>query len=386
MRRRRLLTISHSYVVSLNRRLANELARVGEYPWEVTAIAPRRFHGDLRDIELESAHDEANRLHAVSAYLTRSPHAFFYGPSIVPALRQAWDCVHMWEEPFVLAGAQIAAAAPRNVPLVFATYQNIRKPYPPPFSQLEKFVVRRASAWIAGAHTVASVLGNSPGYRSRPSTTIPLGVDVDVFKPDATLRAEALRRLDWTPDGTPVVGYLGRLVPEKGVLLLMSVLDRLQTDWRALVVGGGALEGRVRSWAAGYPDRVRVVSAVQHDAVALYLNAMDILAAPSQTIPEWREQLGRMIIEAFACGVPVVGSDSGEVPFTIGDAGLVIPEHDEGAWVDALSGLLETPRKRVELTRAGRDRAVAHFSWRAVAVKTLLFLAQAADASRKDTA
>jgi glycosyltransferase involved in cell wall biosynthesis len=378
MRRRRLLTISHSYVVALNRRLAAEIARAGADRWEVTALAPERFRGDLRQIELERSATEPNVLRSVPAYLTRSPHMFLYGPSLAIALREAWDCVHMWEEPYIFAGAQIAATMPRRTPLVFATFQNIRKRYPPPFAQMERFVVRRASAWIAFGQTVASALGDSPGYRSRPFLTIPPGVDMNAFRPDATMRAEAFRRLGWSEEGAPVIGCLGRLVPEKGVPFLMSVLGRVRSGWRALVVGGGPLEGEVRMWGDRHPDRVRLIPAVTHDEVPMYLNAMDVLAAPSETVANWREQFGRMIIEAFACGVPVIGSDSGEVPFTIGDAGVVVRERDERAWVEALSDLLDNSAKRRDLAAAGRARAATHFDWRVVGRKTLDFLAQSA--------
>jgi glycosyltransferase involved in cell wall biosynthesis len=364
--------------VALNRRLAAEIARAGSDRWEVTALAPDSFRGDLRHIELERFAGEPNVLRSLPAYLTRSPHVFFYGPSLAATLRSGWDCVHMWEEPYVFAGAQIAAWTPHHTPLVFATFQNLLKRYPPPFAQLQKFVLRRASAWIAFGHTVASTLGNSPGYRSRPFSTIPPGVDIELFRPDSAMRAEALRRLEWRDDGAPVVGYLGRLVPEKGVRFLMSVLERVRPPWRALLVGGGPLETEVRAWAGRHGDRVRFVPAVRHDEVPLYLNVMDVLAAPSESAPHWREQLGRMIIEAFACGVTVMGSDSGEIPFTIGDAGIVAGERDDAAWVDALSVLLEDTEKRRHLGAAGRARAVAHFDWRIVGSRTLDFLDRAA--------
>jgi glycosyltransferase involved in cell wall biosynthesis len=374
MRRRRLLTVSHSYVVALNRRLAAEMAKVGGGEWEVTALAPERFHGDLRRIELERRSGEPNGLESVPAYATRSAHLFFYGPSLARTLRAGWDCVHLWEEPYVFAGLEVAACLPPRTPLVFVTYQNIRKRYPPPFRHFERWVVRRSSGWIAGGQTVARALGASDGYRDRPSTTIPLGVDVDAFRADASIRREALRRLEWAEGGPPVIGYLGRLVPEKGVAFLLSVLDRTPGAWRALIVGGGSLDAEVRAWGARHGDRVRIVPAVMHDEVPLYLNAMDILCAPSQTTVQWREQLGRMIIEAFACGVAVLGSDSGEIPFTIGDAGLVLPEGDELAWIGALGEAVESPVRRTELMARGRQRAATHFAWPVVAERTLRFL------------
>jgi glycosyltransferase involved in cell wall biosynthesis len=71
----------------------------------------------------------------------------------------------------------------------------------------------------------------------------------------------------------------------------------------------------------------------------------------------WREQFGRMIIEAFACGVPVIGSDSGEIPFVIGDAGRVVAEADVAGWANAIAELLASPEKRDDLKNRGLARA-----------------------------
>jgi glycosyltransferase involved in cell wall biosynthesis len=84
---------------------------------------------------------------------------------------------------------------------------------------------------------------------------------------------------------------------------------------------------------------------------------MDLMVAPSQTMKNWREQFGRMIIEAFACGVPVVGSDSGEIPYVIGDAGKVVAEADVEGWANTVGELLDSPAARQELRQRGLDRA-----------------------------
>jgi glycosyltransferase involved in cell wall biosynthesis len=156
------------------------------------------------------------------------------------------------------------------------------------------------------------------------------------------------------------------------------VLDQLDTPWRAIFVGGGSNEAELRAWAARNGDRVRVVIGVPHDGVPAYLNAMDILAAPSQTTLHWREQFGRMLVEAFACGVPVVGSDSGEIPHVIKDAGSVVPEADEAAWVAALAALLESPARRAQLAVRGSERA-REFAWPLVARRHLEFFDELRD-------
>ena len=136
------------------------------------------------------------------------------------------------------------------------------------------------------------------------------------------------------------------------------------------------MEPVLRAWAKRHGDRVRIVTGVAHDAVPAYLNAMDVLAAPSQTTAKWREQFGRMLIEAFACGVPVLASDSGEIPGVVGDAGAIAGEQDEQGWRRKLGDLLDSPARRAELAARGIDRAHSLYAWPIVARRYLEFFDQ----------
>lgn len=375
-RPRRLLTIGHAYSVALNRRLAHEIARVAGDEWEVTAVAPAFFHGDLRPIPVEAQPGERCRLATVRAYLTRHPAFFFYGARLRSILRgQPWDFVHCWEEPYVVAGGQIAWWCPAGTPLIFHTSQNIAKRYPPPFSAIERMCTKRCSGWTASGEGIARVQLDR-GWNRRPCRVIPLGVDIELFKPDLGLRRATLERLEWDESGPPVVGYTGRFIEAKGLRLLMRVLEETPAPWRALWIGGGPMEAVLRAWAQRYGDRVRIVTGVAHDAVPAYLNVMDVLAAPSQTTAKWREQFGRMLIEAFACGVPVLASDSGEIPGVVGDAGVIAGEHDEERWHRELGDLLESPARRTELAARGVDRAHRLYAWPIVARRYLEFFDQ----------
>jgi glycosyltransferase involved in cell wall biosynthesis len=111
---------------------------------------------------------------------------------------------------------------------------------------------------------------------------------------------------------------------------------------------------------------------------------MDVLCAPSQTTPQWREQLGRMLVESFACGVPVIASDSGEIPHVVGAAGIIVAEKDEARWVEELTSLLEDRRVRDELSARGRERARTEYAWPVVAQKHLDFFAQLLDSSQRN--
>jgi glycosyltransferase involved in cell wall biosynthesis len=366
--------VGHSYVVALNRRLCREVARAGGDRIAVTVAAPASYKGDLRHIALERLDGEPYALEVIPVRFSRIPHVFLYGRRLRNLLAESWDVVHAWEEPYIFAGWQIARATHPGATLIYSSFQNQPKRYPPPFSWIERYCLGRASGWTAFGHTVASNLKDRPAYRGKPARTIPLGVDLDTFRPDPAARRQTLVALGWAEQGPPIVGYLGRFVPEKGLGLLTRVLDRLPAaSWRAILIGGGPLEGELQAWASRYPDHVRVATGVAHESVPAYLNALDVLAAPSQTTARWKEQFGRMLVEGMACGVPVVASDSGEIPYVVADAGRIVPEADETAWVASLGDLLVNPELRRELRERGLARAHDVFAWPKVARQYLNF-------------
>ena len=367
----RLLTIGHSYVIANNRRLAHEMALQGRGRWEVTAIAPERLRADLRDARLEPIAGEACAVRALPIAIGSIPHCRFYR-GLKRVLDAGWDVVHVREEPYVASGAQIAALAPARARLVPATFQNIVKRYPPPFNVFEGSVVRRAAAWIAFGETVHEAQRGKPMYAAKPSRVIPPGVDVDRFTPDERSRTAIRDKFGWRRD-TPVVGYLGRFVPEKGLGTLMRALEHAAQPWKALVVGGGPMLSELTDFSQSHPDRVKVLTGVTHDEVPAYLNAMDVLCAPSETTSQWREQFGRMLIEAMACGVPVIASRSGEIPHVLSDAGVLIEERDIAGLTQAIDSLLGDPGTRRELASKGLTRARERFAWPIVARAHLAF-------------
>ena len=166
---------------------------------------------------------------------------------------------------------------------------------------------------------------------------------------------------------------MGRLTPEKGIDVLLQAAAQLPGEWRLRVIGSGPLKDTIPGRAAelGIGDRVTVEPWVPSTEVPNVIRHLDVVAVPSLTTPAWKEQFGRVLTDAMACGVPVVGSDSGEIPHVIGDGGLVTPEGDSTSLSAALARLQGDPQLRRELAARGRARVLAHFTHARIAEQTM---------------
>jgi glycosyltransferase involved in cell wall biosynthesis len=101
-----------------------------------------------------------------------------------------------------------------------------------------------------------------------------------------------------------------------------------------------------------------------------FYRSVDVLVLPSRTTPRWKEQFGRVLVEAMACETPVIGSDSGEIPYVIGRDGLIFPEDDIDALAAHLRSLQEDAALRRELGRRGRQRVLANYTQARIARAT----------------
>jgi glycosyltransferase involved in cell wall biosynthesis len=216
---------------------------------------------------------------------------------------------------------------------------------------------------------VAATL-RAKGY-SGPLHVVALPTDSLAFAPSADLRAEARARLGLS-DGALVVGYAGKLVEEKGILTLLRAFARVarrHPDAHLVFAGGGPLKVEVERTARdlGLAGQVHLPGVIHNSGLPAYMNALDVFVLPSETRPNWREQFGRVAVEAMACGIPVVGSDSGEIPAVIDRAGVVFPEGQASELAARLDSLLSSSAERERLSRAGRERVLECFTTERVA-------------------
>ena len=360
----RVLYANHSCVLRVNQERLHALA--GRRGIEVGLLVPSRWHdrdtGNRYVCEPPRAADFT--VFVRHAFLAWHPALFAYRWRAVAHVLDEYrpHVVHIEQEAYSVVAWQIARAArARGVKIVLSTYQNLDKRYPLPFRLIERTTLRAVDRLIAGTAEIQR-LWQRRAARS-DLRVIPLGYDPARFYP----RADDVLRTRLNLHGF-VIGYLGRLIPAKGLRTLLEAATRLPATFTLLIDGRGSYRSELERVASALGLASKLVFMdPSHEEVPEYLACMDTLVLPSYTTPEWTEQFGRVLVEAMACGIPVVGSTSGAIPSIIGDAGLVFTERDPTALATCLERLMAEPELREDLRRRGLERARTQFSWERVA-------------------
>jgi len=354
----KLWVVGHAYVAELAHGKLQALAALPEI--DLTLLVPTAWRTALGLVPLSAPPAPPYRIVASRLFRNGRIGAHVYRDGMRALRRARPDVVQAEVEPWSLAALQCALAAPA-ARLVIFTWENLEAPLRRASRAVERFVLRRAALVIAGSEAARRRIARRGVGADRIAVLPQLGVDPDRYvKAD---RDAARSRQGLTP---PVIGYIGRLVPEKGVDVLVEATAPL--DARVLLVGDGASRGALEARVSAWPrDKARFVGAVTDTDVPEYLAALDALVLPSRTTATWAEQFGHVLIEAMAAGVPVVGSSSGAIPDVVGDAGIIVPEGDAAALRRALETLLADPALRARLSERGQDRVQAHYAHAVVA-------------------
>jgi glycosyltransferase involved in cell wall biosynthesis len=359
----KVLFVDHNAISSSGRVLYRELSSFPEV--EVTVLAPRFWRDDFGEIRFEAEAGSLTVLSSRTFFTARSHRALYLSlrnclqelkPEIFyvnsePEGYLAWQAVMLRER--LSLRTKIVFDSWRNI-----DYQGGRFPYKFPSlnAAAERVVLAKADHCIAHNET-AKLIFKSKGFEK--TTVIPPWVDLAVFKKknaDAVRNSLGLRGF--------TIGYVGRFTPLKGVDLLLRAAKELPFEYRILLVGDGPAKSQWMKLAEELrvKDRIVRVGGVRHDEVPAYLNAIDVLVLPSRTGTSWKEQFGRILIEAMACEVPVMGSSSGEIPNVIGEAGVVFREGDVDGLRRSLVELHADPSKRLELAAKGLERVKEQYA------------------------
>lgn len=365
----KVLMISKALVVGAYHGKVREISKQGV---ELTVVVPPRWESQrIESVKPDGYELLVARPRFAGPSLGRHAYHVYYFPGISRVIgREKWDIVHIDEEPYNFCTYHAWRACRRaGVKAVFSTSRNTVHWYPQPFTFFERSVFEKtdgSAAISAGAKDLLRLRGFS-----KTVAVIPHGINPAVFrKQDA---GPLRHRLGL--GGQFVIGYVGRIIPEKGLDTLVNALALLPKSSTLLFVGSGPDRPRLAAMieGLGLSGRVRWVPWIASAEVAEYMNALDVLALPSRTTPRWQEYFGRVLIEAMACETCVVGSDSAEIPNVIGDAGMVFQEGDQHELAERLQRLLDDATLRESFERRGRERVLERFTHEKVARDTVSF-------------
>ncbi|MFN2613295.1 MAG: glycosyltransferase family 4 protein [Actinomycetota bacterium] len=367
----RVLAVSHAAVIDVNQEPFAALADDGA---DVAVVVPRALDTDIRGrvtlTELPGSKARLIPLGVLGGFKPvigqRGIHLITYRGLRDVLKSETADVVFVEEEPHSVAALQVAR---ESVRFVVHENQNVARRLPPPFRQMRARVLRKGAGVTVRNDTAEGVV-RALGFTG-PVGRFPHGVDIARY-------VEPVRRRSDLP--RPVIGFVGRLVPEKGIMDLIAAVAAMEQDASLLVVGDGPLRDEARARATQLGIRNEFAGAVPHDEVPQWYASMDLVAVPSLSTRTWKEQFGRIVIEANAAGVPVVVSDSGELAKTVATTagGAIVREGDVAALTAALDRFCGADDRGRGMGEAGRAAVARLFSPHAIARELHRFLREVA--------
>jgi L-malate glycosyltransferase len=382
----RILVVSHTYIVPLNCKKLQELSRLAP-DIEVIVVIPQKWRpGGIQNQVIEpKKRQEGNfQVIPIANFSQNNQGLLTFNWEIIKLLKTFKPHIIQVEQGAKSLGYaqlitlnKLLGIKAKNT---FFTWWNLPYTNKFPINFLEKYNLDNTHGLVSGNQDGADIL-REHGYKGKVQVMPQLGVDEELFS--SRSQSELAAKFKLQPEDF-IIGFVGRFVPEKGILTLIAALTKLTAlPWKLLLLGRGELKAEIeqRAIAAKIQDRLIMIESVPHDTVANYINLMNVLVLPSETTYQfktltaagWKEQFGHVLIEAMACEIPVIGSDSGEIPHVINDAGLIFPEGNSSELSDSLRQLIENPELANKLAKKGRDRVMKFYTNKALARAQLKF-------------
>ncbi|PKK90610.1 MAG: hypothetical protein CVV64_09645 [Candidatus Wallbacteria bacterium HGW-Wallbacteria-1] len=376
----RVLLVSHSAIVPGYRCLASRMAQRGNL--DISLVAPRTWiEANSQQSYIEAPDmDDSIRIMVERTFCwglrnrtaRNVTHIYPRTLSILDEVKP--HAIYLVEEPYSLVTSSWIWASSMmglSPAIIVFSGQSVFKTYPFPFNMLERYVLSKTHMFLPVNNDVAGVLRLKGASRTR---VVPLGFDENSFRVLTENDKTSFSENSDCSKGYFNIGFLGTISRQKGIPELMQTFEILKKnahsdenpDFRLIVVGEGELRDQVKSAEVQNPGKISFRGFIPHSRVPDCLREFDLLVVPSVDMDNVREQLGRVIIEAMACGIPVVGSNSGEIGRVIGNPEMVVPQRNP----DALATVIRKMACDRDFYEAERVRTIAwarKFSWSAIA-------------------
>ncbi|MFN4245992.1 MAG: glycosyltransferase family 4 protein [Brevinematia bacterium] len=331
----KILYIWHAAIEKEYRKLLWEIAKKGH---KVFLVIPHRWTESSRDQRFTRYPEDENItvIPLVVVFRNHIRSFFFINKfKIISILSKVKpDVIYIKEEPYSLASFQwvfLARLFSPNSTIVIESDENLAVSHPLPFKLTERYVLSKIHG-IASVPTAGIDLYRNKNFKGLQFKTSYF-VDTSIFHPIS--QKEAKKAFPEIKTNNLKIGFVGRVTEEKGIDTIIEAIHKLKKDKIEvkLYILGKADE-KYRKYLEEIIEKLFVKENVIFlkprplNEIVFFYNVIDVLVLPSKTTPWWVEQFGRVIIEAHACGTPVIGSTSGEIPFVVNDKRMIFPEND----------------------------------------------------------
>jgi glycosyltransferase involved in cell wall biosynthesis len=374
----KLMVVGHPFLLAYNQQKYIAMKRLDKN-LRLRLLVPSRWC-DRFDPTDHQVHPElsAEEVVPLQAHIPKSHMTYLHAPRPMAAILRSFqpDVIHIEEEPQAFITLETIALrgafAPRAAVSLF-TWDNIlrRRRFPLGLAKrrLRAYSLRRTAVMICGNREAAELLRAEARFAGKVEVIPQYGLDVAEHMPgrEPQLRHELGLQTE------TVIGYVGQMVPRKGLRLLFESLGNLlHRRWKLLLLGSGPLEQEIRErWMPRLPGRVVLVPAVPYEQVNRYFRCVDIFVLASQSVPYWREQFGLALAQAMMLGIPCIGSTSGAIPEVLGPGGLLFEEGRIDDLQNKLEVLLGSMEMRKKLGDQARCFALQHYTREGIAARYL---------------
>ncbi len=363
----RVLFISHAYVVGVNQGKLNAIAQTGKA--EVALLAPSNWKALEwnRHLAVETPYQNI-KIYTAPVLFPGRGGAHIFAPWKIWQVFNDFrpDVIQVEQEAFSLCAFELAIwSRLTGTPIVIFGWENQERNLPLARRWTCKYVLDTAKLVIPGNHDGAKIV-RQWGYTGLMEVMPQIGVDSSLFAPRATKNKSDEFN----------IGFLGRLVPEKGVDLIFAAARLLQNKghkFKIILCGSGNGEAALKQEAKNQKVEDLVIwrGAVRHEQAPAEISNFNVLVLPSRTAATWKEQFGHVLIEAMAMGIPVIGSNSGEIPNVIGRSDLIFSEESAEGLAAILERMICEPDWWQEVGHYGINRVQQYYTHEKVAERLI---------------
>jgi len=329
------------------------------YPHKLLIVAPK-IRPEEGGVQVKKVKIKGLEIVDSRAVLTRSQ-LYFMPNCFYELLRRKPAIICHWTgELGLMSLTCMLASKILRVPFVIFTWRNKPVKLPLPIKVIWKVIISSTSLIIAGTNKAKSIL-ISEGVPSSKIIVMPeAGIDKKFFfhPKGGPLRKGSIKK---------TVLFTGRFVAEKGIYQILESIEKVRSkirDIHFIFCGNGPERDNMINYVkkANLSNICTIKGWVSYDEMPKVYNSTDVFVYPSYATKSWEEQFGFALLEAMACGVPVITTKSGSIPEVVGNSVIIIEPKNSKKLAEAIIKVLHDEDLRKSLSEKGRKQAEKYSS------------------------